>query len=307
MIASLFSKSKPINFVVVLFITLLAFTMARIPLVNQPITIAFIFKQLSVFLLCCLTILVVNFIISKNNLTKKNNYDVLLYSVFLLTFVQTTGDINILFANFFFLLGLRRIMSLRTEKNVKKKLFDAAFWIAIASLFYFWAILFFVLIIVSLLLYSDNHLRHWIIPYTGVASVFILSVCTSIVVTGDYFKILHINPTIGADFTSYNSLKYLVGITMLLSFGIWASMFYLKNLKSKKKSFRAAFQIVIIAFLVAALVIAMAPNKTGSEFLFAFAPLAIIITNYLETIEENWFKEVFLSILVVVPFILLLL
>ncbi|MCH4552095.1 MULTISPECIES: DUF6427 family protein [Aestuariibaculum] len=307
MIASLFSKSKPINFVVVLFITLLSFTVARIPLFNQPMTVALIFKQSLVFLLCCITILVVNFIISKNNLTKKNNYDVLLYSVFLLTFVQTTDDVNILFANFFFLLGLRRIMSLRTEKSIKKKLFDAAFWIAIASLFYFWAILFFVLIIVSLLLYSDNDLRHWIIPYTGVATVFILSVCTSIVVTGDYFDLLHINPQIGADFTAYNSVKYLVGITMLLSFGIWASMFYLKNLKSKKKSFRASFQIIIIAFLVAALVIAMAPNKTGSEFLFAFAPLAIIITNYLETIDENWFKEVFLSILVVVPFIMLLL
>ncbi|MBD0833822.1 DUF6427 family protein [Aestuariibaculum suncheonense] len=307
MIASLFSKSKPINFVVVLFITLLAFTMARIPIVNQPVTIAFIFKQLSVFLLCCITILVVNFIISKNNLTKKNNYDILLYSVFLLTFVQTTGDVNILFSNFFFLLALRRIMSLRTEKSTKKKLFDAAFWIAIASLFYFWAILFFVLIIVSLLLYSDNDLRHWIVPYTGVATVFILSVCTSIVITGDYFDLLHINPEIGADFTAYNTVKYLIGITMLLSFGIWASMFYLKNLRSKKKSFRASFQIIIIAFLVAALVIAMAPDKTGSEFLFAFAPLAIIITNYLETIDENWFKEVFLSMLVVVPFILLLL
>ncbi|GAA4295823.1 hypothetical protein GCM10023163_15350 [Aestuariibaculum suncheonense] len=156
-------------------------------------------------------------------------------------------------------------------------------------------------------MYSDNDLRHWIVPYTGVATVFILSVCTSIVITGDYFDLLHINPEIGADFTAYNTVKYLIGITMLLSFGIWASMFYLKNLRSKKKSFRASFQIIIIAFLVAALVIAMAPDKTGSEFLFAFAPLAIIITNYLETIDENWFKEVFLSMLVVVPFILLLL
>ncbi|MBD0831196.1 DUF6427 family protein [Aestuariibaculum sediminum] len=307
MIASLFSKSKPINFFVVLFITLLAFVMARISLENQSVTIAFVLKQFAVFLLCCMTILVVNFIISKNNLTKKNNYHILLYSVFFLTFVQTTSDVNILFSNFFFLLGLRRIMSLRTERNVKKKLFDAAFWIAIATLFYFWAIIFFILIIVSLLLYSDNDLRHWIIPYTGVATVFILAVCTSIIVTGNYFDLFQLKLEIGRDFTSYNSVKYLIGITMLLSFGIWSSIFYLKNLKSKKKSFRASFQIVIIAFLVAALVIALAPIKTGSEFLFGFAPLSIIIANYLETIEEDWFKEVFLSVLVVVPFVLLLL
>ena len=51
----------------------------------------------------------------------------------------------------------------------------------------------------------------------------------------------------------------------------------------------------------------IAPKKDGSEFIFLFAPSAIIMANYIESVKENWFKELFLSVLVVVPLILLML
>ena len=62
------------------------------------------------------------------------------------------------------------------------------------------------------------------------------------------------------------------------------------------KLLRVAFATVILA-----------PQKNGSEFLFLFAPLSIVMTNYIESIKEKWFKEVFLSMLIVVPLILLVL
>lgn len=307
MITSIFNKSKPISFIIVFVITVLAFITAREELVVNPITPAFIFKQVVIFIICVVTILIFNFIITKNNLTNKNNYEILLFSLFLLTLVQTTSNTNILLSNFFILLGLRRIVSLRSQKNVKNKLFDAAFWVAIASLFYFWAILFFVVIILSLILYADNNLRHWIIPFLGLATVFIMALSTSIIVYDDFFAIFNASRNVSYDFTVYNSTQYLVAITMLLSFGIWSSIFYLQNIKKKKKALRASFKIIIIAAIIAFLIILQAPKKNGSEFLFLFAPLAIIITNYLEIIEEKWFKEVFLSVLVIIPFLLLML
>lgn len=94
---------------------------------------------------------------------------------------------------------------------------------------------------------------------------------------------------------------------MLLSFGLWASLFYIKSLKGKKKAFRPSFKIVLFAVLIAFVIVVLAPNKTGSEFLFLFAPLAIIIANYIETIQEKWFKELFVLTLIGVPFILLFL
>ncbi|WP_303316551.1 DUF6427 family protein [Flavivirga abyssicola] len=307
MITSIFSKSKSINFIIVFFIMLLAFIIARVKLINEPITLVFILKQIILLLVCYISVLLLDFIVSKNNLTKKNNYEILLFSLFLLLIVQTTISTEIILSNFFVLLGLRRTMSLRSPKNVKKKLFDAAFWIAIASLFYFWTILFFALILVTLILYTDNTLRHWIMPFIGVVTVFVISISTSIIVYDSFFEIFNISPKISYDFSNYNSIRFLVAITLLLSFGIWSSIFYLQNIKKQKKAFRASFKIIMIAVVITFLIVIQAPEKNGSEFLFMFAPLAIIITNYIEIIQEKWFKEVFLSLLIIVPFITLLL
>ncbi len=307
MITSIFSKSKSINFIIVFFIMLLAFLIARVKLVNEPITLILVLKQIVLLFVCYISVLLLNFIVSKNNLTMKNNYEILLFSLFLLLIVHTTSNTNIIFSNFFILLGLRRIMSLRSQKDVTKKLFDAAFWVAIASLFYFWTILFFVLIIISLILYTDNKLRHWIIPFIGVISVFVISISASVIIYDSFFEIFDITPGISYDFSSYNSLKYMIAITLLLSFGIWSSIFYLQNIKKKKKAFRASFKIIIIAAVIAFLIVLQAPEKNGSEFLFMFAPLTIIISSYIEIIQEKWFKEVFLSLLIVIPFITLLL
>ncbi|GAA4941778.1 DUF6427 family protein [Algibacter agarivorans] len=268
---------------------------------------AFIVKQTTLLFVAYASILLLDFIVNKNSLTLKSNYEILLFSLFLLFITQTTSNSNVLISNFFVLLGLRRIVSLHSQKDVKKKLFDAAFWIAIAALFYFWSILFFALIIVSLVLYTDNNVRHWIVPFLGVFTVFIISVATSIVFYDSFFGMFDISPQTSYDFSNYNSLSYLIAITVLLSFGIWSSFFYLKNIKKKKKVFRVSFKLIIIAAIIGFLIVLQVPEKNGSEFLFLFAPLAIIITNYIEIIQEKWFKEVFLSVLFIVPFVLLLL
>ena len=307
MITSILGKSKSINFIIVFFITLLAFIIARVESINEPITLVFVLKQIVLLFVGYASVLLLNFIVSKNNLTMNNNYEILLFSLFLLLIVQTTSNTGVIFSNLFILIGLRRIMSLRSQKNVKKKLFDAAFWIAIASLFYFWTILFFALIPITLILYTDNKLRHWMIPFFAVVTVFVISISVSIIAYDSFFEIFNISLGISYDFSNYNSVKYLIAITLLLSFGIWSSIFYLQNIKKKKKAFRASFKIIIIATAIAFLIVLQAPEKNGSEFLFMFAPLAIIITTYIEIIQERWFKEVFLSLLIIVPFITLLL
>lgn len=307
MITSFFNKSRPLYFALVFFIALLAFIIARANSVNEGLSFDFILKQSVLLFLIFASVLLLNFIVNKNSLTNKNNYEILLFSLFLLFITQTTSSSNVLISNFFVLLGLRRVMSLRSPKNTKKKLFDAAFWIAIAALFYFWSILFFVLIILSLVLYTDNNIRHWIIPFLSVISVFVISCAVSIVFYDSFFEVFNLSPGISYDFSNYNSLQYLIAITVLLSFGAWSSIFYLQNIKKKKKAFRVSFKIIILGAVTAFFIVIQAPQKNGSEFLFLFAPLAIIIANYIDIIQEKWFKETFLAVIIILPFILLLL
>jgi hypothetical protein len=307
MITSIFSKSKPINFVIVFFITLLAFIIAKIKLDGAIIKMTYIIEQASLFFICYISILTLNFIVGKNNLTQKNNYEILLFSLFLGTIPQTMLDSNIILANFFVLLALRRIISLRSQIDVKKKLFDAAFWITIASLFYFWAILFFILILATLLFYTDNRIKNWIIPFMGSMVVLIITGCYSMIAYDNFFAVFNMSPEISYDFSMYNTIQYIVAVTILLSFGLWSTVFYLKVIKKKMKKFKGSFKTILVAALIAFLIVVVSPEKKGSEFLFLFAPLAIIITNYIETIKERWFKEVFLFILFGTPIILLML
>ncbi|WP_147676981.1 DUF6427 family protein [Algibacter pacificus] len=307
MITSIFSKSKPINFIVIFFITLLAFVMGRLGVSTEDISVRFVIEELGLFFLGYASILMVNFIVNKNNLTQKNNYNILLFSLFLFTLTQTTINSNILFSNFFVLLGLRRVISLRSQIQVNKKLFDAAFWFAIAALFYFWAILFFVLILLSLILYHDFKVNHWLIPFIGVVTVFIITSAISIICYDSFFDTFNSLPEVSFNFNSYNLASSIIAITILLSFGVWASIFYVNSIKEKKKSFRVPFKSVLISAFIGFSIVVFAPIKDGSEFLFLFAPLAIIIANYIEIIQEKWFKEIFLSVLILLPFVLLLL
>ena len=112
---------------------------------------------------------------------------------------------------------------------------------------------------------------------------------------------------ISFDFSSLNSKRIIIGSTILLSFGVWSLFYYIKNLKSKTKSSRPSFSLIVMAAIIGLIIIVISPVKDGSEFIFIFAPLAIIMTNYLEVISEKWFKESLLWILLLTPIITLLL
>ncbi|GAA4233929.1 DUF6427 family protein [Postechiella marina] len=307
MIASIFSKSKPINFIIVFFITLLAFLLANLEDINKPIQLSNVLYLMVLFLASYISILMLDFIVSKNKLTQNNNYEILLYALFLVAIPLSLSSGNIIISNLFVLFGLRRLISLRTQKSMNKKLFDAAFWFAIAALFYFWSILFFVLILFTLLMYTDNKIKHWVIPFIGIATVFILAVSFSVLYYNNFFEVFKSLPITNLDFSTHNNLPFIIALTMLLSFGAWSSVFYIGEIKNKKKSFRPSFKIILFMVITSFAIVVLAPEKNGSEFLFLFSPLAIIITNYIETMEVNWFKDVFLAILVLVPFVLLFL
>jgi hypothetical protein len=307
MIASIFSKSKPINFLIVLFITFLAFFFAKIKLTNASFTIAYILKQALIFFACYGSILILNFIVSRNNLSKNGNFEILLYSLFLASIPQVLLNTDIIMSNLCILFALRRIISLRSHTNVKKKLFDAAVWISIASLFYFWALIFFITIPITLLLYTDNQIKNWIIPFVGLVTVFIITASYSLIVHDDVLEVFQFNPELNFNFIAYNTMDYLLAITILFSFGVWSSIFYIRDFKKKRKKFKTSYVVVLVVLVLAFLIIVVSSRKTGSEFLFLFAPLAIVIANYIENIKENWFKELFVIILVALPIAVLML
>ena len=307
MLSVFFNKSKPIHYIVLSMLLLLIFTASRFQEGQNGRYATSILEQFGVFMALLVSVFVFDFFATRNKLTQKNSFKILLYLVFLAILPMVIMHGNVVFANLFIILALRRILSLRSHREVKKKLFDAAFWIALASLFYFWSILFFVLLFSSLLVYSFTDIKNYIIPLTGIATVLVITVCYRIIMGIDIFEGISHILQYSLDFSTLNTKRVIVGATVMFSFGLWSFFYYLKNIKSKMKSHRPTFKLIAISAIVAIAIVILAPYKNGSEFVFTFAPLAIIITNYIEVISEKWFKESFLWLLVLTPFVALIL
>lgn len=307
MLSVFFNKSKPIHYILLSVVLLCVYIVVMLRLPQSDLSALMVIERMGNFIVILVSVLVFNFIVTKNKLTKKNSFKMLLYLAFIAILPVTLLNPNILLANLFLIFALRRILSLRTQKDIKKKLFDAAFWIALASLCYFWCILFFILLFAALLVYSFTDIKNYIIPIIGLITVVVLSISYRIIADIYIFENIEAFMRYDFDFSTLNSKRVIIGATVLFSFGLWSLFYYIKNIKSKMKSNRPTFRLIVISAILSLLIIILAPAKNGSEFLFLFAPLAIIITNYLEIISDKWFKEIFLWLLVLTPIVILVL
>ena len=307
MISSFFSQAKPIHFLVVSTMLLVVFVVTKLTTVTELFSAELLLKQSFLFGVCLASLFVLDFFVSKNNLTKRNSYKILMFGLFVAVLPETLSNSKLLIANLFILLALRRIISLRSRKEIKKKLFDAAFWISLASLLFFWASLFYVLIFLALFLHSIEDVKNWIIPFIGILCVAIITASYMILTGIDFESYRHGFFDVSFDFTPLNSQRIIIAATLLLSYGVWASFYFMRSIKQQLKSYRPSFVIVIMSSLIALIIILVSPYKDGSEFIFLFAPLAIIMSNYLEVIPEKWFKEGLILMLILVSLVNLVL
>ena len=221
MFTSFFNTSKPVHFVIAGIFLFALLTVYRFSELVTDLTFIKLFNHLGIYIVILGSLLVFAFLVDKNNLTHKNSYKILFFCLLFAVLPWTFLDNNIIVAALLVTLALRRIVSLRNNLRIKKKLFDSAFWITIASLFYFWSILFLLLILFALMLFSIGQIKNWIVPISGVAVVGVIVASFNIITTNSFGDISTYVETIGFDFTPYNHSSYITSITIFFSFGIW--------------------------------------------------------------------------------------
>ena len=305
MISSIFRKSKPINFVIVAVFVVFLFVITNYSLLFSDINRAL--SAGSKLFITVFLVFLLGFIVSKNNLTQGNSYAIMTFGLLLGMFPQAMTYSDLLLANLFVLFALRRLISLHSKLEIKKKLFDAAFWITVATLFYFWSVLFFALVIVALIYYSQNDIKNIIIPFLGAASVLVLLLVYNILVYDVYVRPTNFQRFASLDFTPYNTKESIIKFTILFTSLVWILVYFFRTLPDKNKKLRPSYFIIAWASIIAVLVAIISPFKNGSEFLFLFIPFSIIMANYMEVISERWFKEVFIVMFIITPILTLLL
>lgn len=299
MITSIFSKSKPINIVIVSIYLILLFVFESFSgLIPNPIDHPKLFLNLLALLF---SLFVLDFIISKNALTKKNSYAILFFGLLIGLLTELFTNSVMIWSNLFLLFALRRLISLHSKKSIKKKLFDAAFWIGIASLLNPWLFLFVIIIALALFYYASNDVKTILVPFLGLFCVAILKVCYNILVFDQFLLEDDFKIDFSLDFSVYNKAYSVLVFTLFLGWLIWSVFFYFKKIGDKNSMMKPVYYLLFWTCLIGLFVGFINPEKNGSEFIYCLVPGAIIMTSYFETIKENWFKNIVVIVFLMAP------
>jgi hypothetical protein len=304
MLTSFFSKSKPVNFLTVVFYMAVFFIVVNFKEFFLNFNIGVFTAKTGVLISFLLSVLVLNFIAKKNDLTKRSSFKIIIFAVFTVSFWAILKNDEVIISNLCVLLALRRIVSLKSHKDVPRKIFDATFWICIASLFYFWAILFLFIVYAGILLHTSNYFKNWLIPPVAFLTVFALATSFSIIMYSDFYTFSFWFQESNFNFENYQVASLLIPLSIILAIALWTLSFYFGLLQKASINSRPTYILVLFTLFISVGVALLAPTKNGSELLFFFVPLSIITSNYFESKKERTFKEILLASLIILPILI---
>jgi hypothetical protein len=264
----------------------------------------YISTKVGVLMCFVISIYVLDFIAKKNDLTKRSAYKIVIFAAFSVSFFSILRDNNVIVSNLCVLLALRRVISLKSQKEIQKKIFDATFWVCIASLFYFWSILFLFIVYCGVLLHTANLFKNWLIPPVGFLAVAALATGFNIIFYDRFYTFSLWLQESSFDFGLYQDPAVLIPLSVILAVAIWTIFYYFGMLQKASVNSRPTYILVMLTLLVSIGVAVFSPVKNGSELLFFFIPLSIITSNYFDSKQERFFKELLLIGLVLMPILI---
>ncbi|MCF6296606.1 MAG: DUF6427 family protein [Flavobacteriaceae bacterium] len=306
MIANFFNKTKPINFLVLSFLLFLVYTISTIYFFSGEISIAYFIKKGFYLFLAVLMLFIFDFIIRKNTLTNDNSFALYFYILFYSFFPLSFENTDILIANFFLLLAFRKIYSLRTPFNTREKIFDSAFCICIASMFYDWSFLYLILLYASIFLFHKNSRKNTFIPIVGFFTpIFLLYIyllaTDKLYIFGNFWQLEY-----SLSFGNYLQKSYLYPIIFITIFTIFTIFPTTKKSFFSKQDFKSTWAVLMFQIVLSLIVALISLIKNGSELNFLFIPLSILFANYLQDVEKRWLKEIILYLFIIVYLIIYL-
>jgi hypothetical protein len=223
----------------------------------------------------------------------------LFFLLLLLFFPSIFNNLKLLISNFFILLAMRRLVSLQTLKAPKEKIFDASLWIFVASLFHFWAILFILLVYISIFFHVSRDYRNWLLPFvalftTAVFFVFYALLFDNLLI-GNYLESITINFNI--DY--FTSVFQNLALSIFVVYAVYFLFIALFSLTSKPLNLQASYKKMIIAFFIGTTIFVFSPNKTNDVLIFTFLPLATMATNAIEYSQNKLRNEIVLAIAII--------
>lgn len=298
MITSVFKKSTPLNYSLVVILILVFFFIFQIKDPSWVSSYFLAFQKVSVLLFILASFFLINFIVKKNGLSKDNGYTIFFYLLFLLFFPTIFNNANVVYANFFILLALRRLISLQSLKASKEKIFDASFWILIASLFQFWCILFLILVFISIVFHVSRDYRNWILPFVALLAVSIIFLLISLIFHIDIIQFFQKNAVIDFNINYFKNNYENGALSIYVAVALFFVTSMLTTLSNRPQIVHSSYKKIVACFFIAALVFIVSPDKSNDLLLFSIAPLTIMASSHVEYMQQKLNNEIVFYVLI---------
>lgn len=311
MISSIFGKTKPINFIIVLSFLFVAYWLVNFFLFDGIDTLYQMILHTGYLIFLLISVFVVDFITKRNKISAPNSFAILFYTLLLLLFPEILSDGNAIICNFFLLLAIRRLISIRSLKDIKLKVFDATLWIMVSTLFYEWAVLYIILVFAAIYIYEPKNIRNWLVPFAGIFTVFMISYTVLILAnnlaffTDHYVFSIEFNTKYFTDWSSNSKLA------IYIIFTLFTFVFAFLKLGKSGLGQIVTMRLIGFSFVIGLLMNALTVDEGVYLILITFFPASVFIANYVESIKKPNVKEVvliisvFFSILVFISSILI--
>ncbi|RTY70356.1 hypothetical protein EKM02_10640 [Flavobacterium sp. RSP49] len=298
MITSIFRKSTPLNFSLVVILMLVFFSIYQFQDLSWVNSFFSILNKAGLFCFVVASVFITDFVAKKNGLSKDSTYTIFFYFLLLLFSPTIFDNTNLIISNFFILLALRRLISLQSLKASKEKIFDASLWIFLAALFHFWSIIFIVLVFISIIFHVSRDYRNWMLPFIAffIAGIMFLLFATvfNLNVVDYVLKSVKINFKIDYFTTNYQNGALSIYATIALFFLV--SMF--ATLSNRPQVVHTSFKKIVASFFIGVLIFLISSNKSSDLLVFTFAPLAIMATSHIELPQLKLKQEMVLFVLI---------
>ncbi len=305
MISSIFGKTKPVNYLLLLGFLFLFYWLIHLVRYNMSYSPEqYVFELLMMGVLF-FSVFLVNFVVKRNQITGSNSFAMLYFVLLLVLFPEVLLDENAILCSLFLLLASRRLISLRSLKNIKLKIFDATIWTAVASLFYDWALLYLILVFVAIYFYEPKNLKNWLVPLTGLVTMLLITSSLLIIVGLPGYLEQHYKFSLSLDrdytvFLSYSTKLVLYAVLIIITG-------FLAFLKMGKLGLGRIItvRLIAIAMTIGLVVTFLKTNDGVYPVLLTFFPAATLVTKYVEVIKRTKVREIVLIASILVPFLLL--
>ncbi|QSW91301.1 hypothetical protein J0383_10975 [Flavobacterium endoglycinae] len=298
MITSVFKKSTPLNYSLVVILILVFFFMFQIRETSWINSYFTIFQKVSLLCFIMASFFMVNFIVKKNGLTKDNGFAIFFYLLFVLFFPTIFNNSNVVYANFFLLLALRRLISLQSLKSSKEKIFDASFWIFVASLFQFWSILFLILVFISIVFHVSRDYRNWVLPFVALLAVAIIFLMISLMFHIDVIEFFQTRAVIDFKIDYFKNNYENGALSIYTAVALFFVFSMLTTLSNRPQIVHSSYKKIVACFFIAAAVYLISPDKSNDLLLFSIAPLTIMAASHVEYMQQKLNNEIVFYVLI---------